>query len=65
MTVTLPSPRASPDRETARRARKRIKRLADAGIVTVAGGWRGDAGAIFAPAPNVGAVSDGCAAMAG
>ena len=49
MTVTLPSPRASPDRETARRARKRIQKLAEAGSVTVAGWWRGDAGAIFAP----------------
>ena len=65
MTVTLPSPRASPDRETARRARKRIQLLAGAGSVKVAGGRRGDGGAIFAPAPIVGAVSDGCAAMAG
>jgi len=65
MTVTLPSPRASPDWETARRARKRIQKPAEAESVTVAGGRRGDAGAIFAPAPIVGAVSDGCAAMAG
>jgi len=41
MTVTLPSPRASPDRETARRARKRIQKMAEAGSVTVAKGGMG------------------------
>jgi len=65
LSVTLPSPRASTDRETTRRARKRIQYRAEAGSVTAAEGQGGDAGAIFAPASIVGALSDGCAAMAG
>jgi hypothetical protein len=65
LSVILPSPRASTDRETTRRARKRIQYRAEAGSVTAAEGQGGDAGAIFAPASIVGALSDGCAAMAG
>jgi len=51
--------------DSATRAKAHFQKLAEAESVTVAGGRRGDAGAIFAPAPIVGAVSDGCAAMAG
>jgi hypothetical protein len=49
---------ASQDWETAMPCAKRIQSPAKAKTVTVAKGQKGDAGAVFDLAPNVGSVSD-------
>jgi hypothetical protein len=56
---------ASPVWETARPYAKRIENPAKAKTVTVAKGQKGDAGAVFDLAPNVGLVSDKRAANGG
>jgi hypothetical protein len=49
---------ASPDWETAKPCAKCIQNPAKAKTVTVAKGQKGDAGAVFDLAPDVGSVSD-------